>query len=102
MSLFAYYEPILYDVSFPINNGVTVSVKNNDQTVDINNAVKVNYGTKLDVWVDDSEIPAGYKFDGIYVNGVKVPDKEPGIPSNRDYVEITGNATIVIKVVADD
>lgn len=111
ITLFAYYEPVTYHVSFSMftcNEPSTcqvslsidgiVKVSANGEVVD---TLSVTYNTGIDVWVDVSEIPCGYVFDGIYVNGLKVRDIEPGVPSNRDTVYITCDTLIEIKVIEE-
>lgn len=112
LTLFAEYEVAEYDVTFDIvdpSNEVLLTVKmmlgNDEEAVtDFSEPIKVKHGSSFDVWVDNSNVGLDYAFDGIYVNGVKIPDLDIGggltRPTNRETIEIKGDTTIQIKVVA--
>ena len=105
ITLFAEYELSTADVSFTVDNveGLELEVRDiGGELIDISSgSLTVDYGTQLDVWVQYGDINPAYEFNGIYVNGVKLPDLDIGggstRPTNRETITITGDTTIEIK-----
>lgn len=105
ITLFAEYELSTADVSFTVDNveGLELEVRDIDgELIDISSgSLTVDYGTQLDIWVQYGDINPAYEFNGIYVNGEKLPDLDIGggstRPTNRETITITGDTTIEIK-----
>lgn len=98
LQLRAFYDIATYDVTFIVDEGVELEVRQDSNLLTIgHDPIEVEHGTVLDVWAIDGNITVdrpGYKFDGIYVNGVKRP-------TARENITINGNTTIQIKVVPE-
>ncbi len=114
LTLFAFYDIASHNVTYSIDDGITATIKLTDDAgaeVECNLAsgsAKIPHGYCLDIWVDTSEIDIFYPemdhvFDGIYINGVKLPDLDIGggvtrADNHPSPFEVDKDMTIEVKV----
>lgn len=112
LTLFAHYKELTVTPTIVYKEGNNV-LDNIDNCISItatdtagnpvSKATSYACGTKLDVFVDLAELDAaGYELEGIYIDGVKIPNIDLGggsfRPCNRTDVDLLKDTLIEIKV----